>query len=61
MMRQFELLETIKSYDANADEELLNRAWERPANLPSMEEIQLPELWISRIKENPDQASSIEP
>ena len=51
----------ISAVESVGGQELLNRAWERPANLPSMEEIQLPELWISRIKENPEQTSSIEP
>ena len=51
----------ISAVESAGGQELLNRAWERPENLPSMEEIQLPELWISRIKENPEQASSIEP
>lgn len=29
--------------------ELLNRAWEGPENLPSMDEIKEPQLWIDRI------------
>lgn len=29
--------------------ELLNRAWERPEHLPSMDEIREPQLWVDRI------------
>jgi coenzyme F420 biosynthesis associated uncharacterized protein len=29
--------------------ELLNRVWERPENLPSLHEIELPEAWVNRV------------
>ena len=49
----------ISAVESVGGQELLNRAWERPENLPSMEEIQLPDLWISRLKNEPEKTSSI--
>lgn len=34
--------------------ELLDRAWEGPENLPSMDEIRSPKLWIDRMTPDPD-------
>lgn len=35
--------------------ELVNRAWEGPENLPSMDEIKAPQLWIDRMSTDADQ------
>ena len=35
--------------------ELVNRAWEGPDNLPSMDEIKTPQLWIDRMSTDADQ------
>ena len=38
---------------------LLDKAWDKPENLPSMEEIQMPELWINRIDRQSENGSII--
>ena len=35
--------------------QLVNRAWEGPENLPSMDEIKTPQLWIDRMSTDADQ------
>ena len=50
-MRQYQLGKAF--VDAVVEQggiELLNKAWERPENLPSLHEIELPEAWISRVQ-----------
>ncbi|MGI9621457.1 MAG: zinc-dependent metalloprotease [Acidimicrobiales bacterium] len=39
----------IAEVEAVGGPELVNRAWEGPANLPSMDEIRTPQLWIERL------------
>ena len=50
----------ISAVESVGGQQLLNRAWEKPENLPSMEEIQLPDLWISRIKMNQRKLAQLE-
>ena len=39
----------IEKEEKNGGTTLLHRAWEKTQNLPSMDEIQSPEIWINRI------------
>jgi putative hydrolase len=39
----------IEKIEESGGTTLLNHAWEKPENLPSMDEIQSPQLWIDRI------------
>ena len=39
----------IEKVEEKGGTSLLDRAWERPENLPSMDEIQKPQIWIDRI------------
>jgi len=39
----------IEKVEENGGTTLLDRAWEKPQNLPSMDEIQSPQIWINRI------------
>jgi putative hydrolase len=39
----------IEIVEAAGGNQLLDRAWEGPENLPSIDEIRRPELWISRL------------
>ena len=50
----------ISAVETAGGKELLNSAWEKPENLPSMEEIQLPDLWVSRIRGESERKSSTE-
>ncbi len=48
----------ISAVETAGGKELLNSAWEKPENLPSMEEIQLPDLWVSRIRGESERKNS---
>ena len=49
-MKQYEQGEQfIASVEAEGGTDLLDRAWEAPANLPSIAEIRDPDAWIARI------------
>ena len=39
----------IERVEAHGGQALLDRAWADPANVPSIEEIRSPELWIDRV------------
>ncbi len=41
----------ITAVEAVGGPELVNRAWERAENLPSMDEIRTPQLWVDRLTE----------
>ena len=50
-MRQYQLGKAfVDAVVERGGIELLNRVWERPENLPSLHEIELPEAWISRVE-----------
>ncbi len=40
----------IKAVEAAGGIRLIDRAWEEPSNLPTIEEIRNPELWVSRLR-----------
>ena len=44
----------IEAVEAVGGADLVNRAWEGPSNLPSMDEIREPQIWIDRITEGHD-------
>ena len=49
-MRQYQLGKAfVDAVVERGGIELLNRVWERPENLPSLHEIELPEAWINRV------------
>jgi coenzyme F420 biosynthesis associated uncharacterized protein len=49
-MRQYEAGERfIRAVEASGGPELLNRVWEGPEMLPTMDEIRHPETWVTRI------------
>jgi coenzyme F420 biosynthesis associated uncharacterized protein len=49
-MRQYEQGERfIAAVESTAGPELFARVWEGPENLPSMEEIRQPDLWVARL------------
>ncbi|MEC7531094.1 MAG: zinc-dependent metalloprotease, partial [Actinomycetota bacterium] len=39
----------IEEVEAAGGTELLDRAWEKPENLPNLDEIKSPEAWVNRI------------
>ncbi len=41
----------ITAVEGSGGPELVNRAWERAENLPSMDEIRTPQLWVDRMTE----------
>ena len=47
----------IEKVEEKGGTTLLDRAWEKPQNLPSMDEIQSPQIWINRI--TADETNSI--
>ncbi len=50
-LRQYEAGENfVHQLQKRGGSELLNKAWENPENLPSMEEIKHPDEWIERIE-----------
>jgi putative hydrolase len=49
-MRQYQLGKAfVDAVVERTGIEGLNKVWERPENLPSLHEIELPEAWISRV------------
>ena len=49
-MNQYQAGESfIEAVEAAGGSELVERAWERPENLPTMDEIRAPQDWIDRI------------
>jgi coenzyme F420 biosynthesis associated uncharacterized protein len=49
-MRQYEQGEQfIEAVEAKGGRELMNRVWERPDNLPTLEEIRDPSTWVARM------------
>ncbi|MFV2039878.1 MAG: zinc-dependent metalloprotease, partial [Acidimicrobiales bacterium] len=49
--------EFIKAVEAVGGTALVDRAWEGPENLPSMDEIRTPQLWVDRMTEGVDVAA----
>lgn len=50
-MRQYQEGERfVEAVEAEGGAELLSRVWERPENLPTLDEVRDPSLWVSRVQ-----------